>query len=189
MTEPLIIIDPGHGAENFGTCQGDLIEKEITLALGIELAGTLTDWDVRLTRSTDVAMSFRERGAISTEATLALVIHVNASKRSTAHGLTCYFWPGNLVGKQISQAILDAAPQALRVWTNPIAAYNDPSTPDDDWIEGPRVVLGCHRPTAVLAEVGFSTNDRDRAYLLTKVGRSSAVTALRAGVCRALELG
>ncbi len=191
MSDPIIVTDPGHGSSSsLGTCQGGLIEKDVTLLLGLELEGALGVFHVRLTRRDDTNPSFTERGEMSRDTTLALVIHVNASRRATAHGLTCYFMPGDPKARDVAQAILDATPWELRTPTHPILAYDDPATTRDDWIQNPRAVMRRHRPTTVvLAEVGFSTNDSDRAFLLSSAGRSAAVTALRAGVCRAVLIG
>lgn len=186
--DPLIAFDSGHGGNNMGTCHGGLVEKVITLELGLELDACLPHWRTLLVRTADRAMSFRDRGAMTVNAGLVICIHVDASHLERRHGMSAYYWPGNEIGKEVAQAILDAAPRALRGHGVPIEAHNDPNTAADDWIERPRNVMGAHRPTAVLAECGFASNPKDRAFLLSRAGRSAVVTALRAGVCRYLEL-
>ncbi len=187
-----VVVDPGHGGMNFGACHNGLIEKDVTLLLGLELLRSFYSTglaEMYITRYRDTTVSLGHRGRLTRDADFVLSIHVNASPVPQARGMTCYYWPGNEVGKAVAQSILDASPITLRSGLSPIPAYNDPEDSSDNWIEAPKAVLKVHVPTAVLVEVGFATNYRDREFLLSTVGRASVVSSLRQGICRALELG
>lgn len=92
-----IVIDPGHGGRDPGAVGvRGLLEKDITLALSLELARVLrerTPWQVRLTRSDDRTLSLEERTAIANAfgANLFISIHANASRSSRARGVETYY--------------------------------------------------------------------------------------------------
>ena len=92
-----IVIDPGHGGleagakGKFGT-----LEKDLTLAIGMELAEIVRQTrasNVVLTRDRDVDISLEDRSAIANnnKATVFISIHVNGSYRKGAAGPETYF--------------------------------------------------------------------------------------------------
>ena len=93
----LVVIDPGHGGKDTGAIGGTgLTEKEIVLDVAKRLKKILEanfDWDVVLTRDSDVFIPLEERIAIANakKADLFISIHANASKRREAKGIETYF--------------------------------------------------------------------------------------------------
>jgi N-acetylmuramoyl-L-alanine amidase len=91
-----VVIDPGHGGEDPGAVgYSGLLEKDVVLSVGKELAGILKekyDMEVILTRSKDVFIPLHERTAIanSSKADLFISIHANASRRKAARGIETY---------------------------------------------------------------------------------------------------
>lgn len=91
-----IIIDPGHGGKDSGAIGVDgLREKDITLAVGLEVAARLRarlDCQVIMTRDSDVFVPLEERTAIAntSEGDLFISIHVNAAPNSKARGIETY---------------------------------------------------------------------------------------------------
>ena len=84
----VIVIDPGHGGKDPGASGNGVIEKNINLAVGLELAKVLNSRGFRvvMTRQTDVYLTLQERTDIANaqNADLFVSVHVNAlpSKRS-----------------------------------------------------------------------------------------------------------
>jgi len=84
-TNPIIVIDPGHGGENAGTKSvlGERYEKEFTLdwALRLERLLATNGWQVFLTRSNDSNPSIPTRVAFAQEhcADLFLSLHFNSA--------------------------------------------------------------------------------------------------------------
>ena len=91
-----IVIDPGHGGKDPGTCSPNgLKEKDIVLDVALRVAKTLKEkigCEVILTRDRDVFIPLEERTAIANakEADLFLSIHVNAAPNHDAKGIETY---------------------------------------------------------------------------------------------------
>lgn len=92
-----IVVDPGHGGHDPGAMGPDgAQEKDVVLAIGLQLAGKLRDElgvDVVMTRSTDVFIPLEERTAIANKmnADLFVSIHANASLNRAAAGIETYY--------------------------------------------------------------------------------------------------
>jgi len=93
----LIVIDPGHGAEDFGAeGPGGILEKDVTLAVAREVAALLkkeAGFAVKMTRTDDSFLPLLERTAFANnvEADLFVSIHVNASPAGKLHGVETYY--------------------------------------------------------------------------------------------------
>ncbi len=91
-----IVIDPGHGGKDPGTCSpSGLKEKDIVLDVALKVAKILKEklgYEVILTRDRDVFVPLEERTAIANakEADLFLSIHVNAAPNHEARGIETY---------------------------------------------------------------------------------------------------
>lgn len=89
-SDPVLVIDPGHGGENAGTRSvlGGHYEKEFTLdwALRLQNIAQSRGWQVYLTRSndTDLALSNRVAFAAAHKAALFLSLHFNSAGQDTA---------------------------------------------------------------------------------------------------------
>lgn len=83
-----VVIDPGHGGKDPGASANGVTEKNVNLAIGLELERVLTarGYNVIMTRRTDVYLKLQERTDIANDANadLFVSIHVNAlpSKKS-----------------------------------------------------------------------------------------------------------
>jgi len=87
----VIVIDPGHGAENFGTIQNGFTEKKMTLITANAIYEELLQYEnveVYLTRTTDCSLSLKERAefAASVQADFLFSIHYNASETHRSYG-------------------------------------------------------------------------------------------------------
>jgi N-acetylmuramoyl-L-alanine amidase len=91
-----IVIDPGHGGKDPGTCSSNgLKEKDIVLDVALRVAKALEEkpgYEVILTRDRDVFIPLEERTAMANarEADLFLSIHVNAAPNHEAKGIETY---------------------------------------------------------------------------------------------------
>jgi N-acetylmuramoyl-L-alanine amidase len=96
-TGPIIVIDPGHGGVETGAIgPSGLNEKDVALDLGRRLKESLErdpDVTVVLTRKDDRFVELDERTSIANHnrADLFLSIHLNSSRRKSAHGAETYF--------------------------------------------------------------------------------------------------
>ncbi len=90
-----IVVDPGHGGEDFGTTDHDLVEKELTLDIGKRLAALLRDggYEVHMTREDDRKLVLRERADFANRlhSDLFVSIHVNWISYAQVRGIETYF--------------------------------------------------------------------------------------------------
>ena len=96
----LVVLDPGHGGDDPGTCgTRRACEKEITLAVAKAAQKRLVarGFDVLLTRETDRTLSLEERTAFAEGANgdLFVSIHVNAAPRPRVRGIETYYLDAN----------------------------------------------------------------------------------------------
>ena len=90
-----IVLDPGHGGEDDGTSDHDLVEKDLTLDIARRLASMLRDesYEVHLTRVDDRNLSLRERASLANRmrSDLFVSIHVNWMNHRQLRGVETYF--------------------------------------------------------------------------------------------------
>jgi N-acetylmuramoyl-L-alanine amidase len=91
-----IVIDPGHGGDDFGASSVDgLAEKEVVLAIAHRLKSALEarGYPVRLTREGDDARALTDRTALANrlEARAFISLHANASTVSSVSGAETYY--------------------------------------------------------------------------------------------------
>jgi len=94
----VVVIDPAHGGTDTGVTASKITEKDLTLAIALELKKALdkkAGIDVVLTRNTDKTMSLEERQKKVLEAKPALVLslHINAGFGKNSSGFELYY-PG-----------------------------------------------------------------------------------------------
>jgi N-acetylmuramoyl-L-alanine amidase len=183
------VIDQGHPSSpgDTGCAHGELIEADWTLPFGLFVARLLSHVhgiDVEVTRNDDSPISLEERGALAAafKADYVVSLHVNAYRSSHARGCRVYYLPGDEIGLLGARAAVMSSPPALRT-DRIVSAYNDPHTKDDDWKEAPRAVLGAYDAPCTLIEIGFASNEGDRAFLLDPLGMCAAAAAPYAAVC------
>jgi N-acetylmuramoyl-L-alanine amidase len=91
-----IVVDPGHGGTDPGALTpGGLPEKDVTLDIGLRLAGLLrgNGFDVRMTRDRDETVSLQQRVELANTAAgdLFVSIHVNSIPIRDRRGVETYY--------------------------------------------------------------------------------------------------
>ncbi len=93
--KPLIIIDPGHGGKDPGALRGNVLEKDIVLAVSKYLRDELKkDFDIIMTRDADFFVKLHERPKIGNKkgAKLFVSIHANAANNKKANGVEVFYF-------------------------------------------------------------------------------------------------
>jgi N-acetylmuramoyl-L-alanine amidase len=91
-----VMIDPGHGGKDSGAIgPTGLREKDVVLAIGRMVREKLSrsgEYDVRMTRDTDVFIPLEERTAMANKsrADVFVSLHINASPNRRAEGISTY---------------------------------------------------------------------------------------------------
>lgn len=105
-----VVVDAGHGGPVPGASYGGVHEKDITLAIALELGrmieSQMADVKVVYTRKTDINVPLVDRSKIANYASadLFISIHVNASEATSAKGLETF-----VMGPSKSSQNLDVA--------------------------------------------------------------------------------
>ena len=79
--KPVIVIDAGHGGVDPGAASGDVLEKDVVLAVARHLRSSLAAkgrYDVQMTRASDVFVSLDRRLAVSRQKAASLFISIHA---------------------------------------------------------------------------------------------------------------
>jgi N-acetylmuramoyl-L-alanine amidase len=78
---PVVLIDAGHGGVDPGAASGDILEKDVVLAVAKHLRSILAAkgrYDVKMTRSADVFVSLDKRLEVSRKVAASLFISIHA---------------------------------------------------------------------------------------------------------------
>jgi N-acetylmuramoyl-L-alanine amidase len=173
----IIVLDPGHGGDDFGTAHNGLVEKNLTIDIARRLRALLTaaGWTVRMTRDSDIdpvsqanLAAMRADGkpnpsdraylqtrcdvANDVNARLFISIHVNYSDSSSVNGTTFYWYKPE--DQQLAQTLERAV--------IPVAGTNDVGPRHENFY----VIRHTTMP-AVLIETAFISNPHDAALLST----------------------
>ncbi|HJX15271.1 MAG TPA: N-acetylmuramoyl-L-alanine amidase [Candidatus Deferrimicrobiaceae bacterium] len=92
----VVMLDPGHGGKDPGaTGPTGLQEKDVVLTIGRMVREKLSrspEYDIRMTRETDVYIPLEERTAMANQAGAGIFVslHINASRNRRAEGISTY---------------------------------------------------------------------------------------------------
>ena len=167
-----ICIDPGHGGHDPGACAGGVQEKDIALAVAFKIGALLTCYKVVYTREEDVYVGLAERALIANQvsADLFVSVHCNSALSASANGVEAYVHTtrsaaSTRAANTIYDRLLPASGLRGRgVKANDYAVLRETAMP------------------AVLVELGFVSNDGDRAKLISEDWQERAAEAIVAGI-------
>jgi N-acetylmuramoyl-L-alanine amidase len=173
-----VVIDPGHGGDDYGATHQEVSEKEITLSIAkkIKQFSNPSDFNIIFTRNNDQFKSLKQRMEYSktTSPSLFISLHVNESQ-SNSSGTEIYY-SENSKYQVISETFSNTLRQTFEesqvhlevVKTAPANFY----------------VLKESNCPSVLIELGFIDNQDDKAYLGTphyqdKIAKSIVTSILK----------
>ena len=174
-----IIIDPGHGGIDSGANHNQILEKNINLSIAKKLAKKLRDSNikVKMTRTEDKLyqndrqqdLKNRIKIANNSQANLLISIHVNSFPSSKSFGGETYYSEGSKEGKKLASAIQE---QLIKIQPE---NYRSIKT-------APYYVLEESNITAVLVEVGFISNPKDRKRITNHKNQEKIAKAIKIGI-------
>ncbi|MCX7710321.1 MAG: N-acetylmuramoyl-L-alanine amidase [Clostridia bacterium] len=185
--EPLIVIDPGHGGEEWGTYRGDMIEKNINLDISLRMGRLLKDEGIKIayTREKDVYLGLKERANFANDlnADLFISVHNNDMPGQPDYkGTETLYCPpqkpvfDSMDGQKLATIVQRELVKTLK-------------TVDNGTIYRPNLaVIRRTKMPAVIAEIGYITNASDRARLASAEFRQKAALALANAVKKAIEV-
>lgn len=194
-----IILDPGHGGSNGGTSGFGLQEKDLTLDIAKRLRDLLIedDFEVALTRETDVSLDLQERVTFANEVKgdLFVSIHINWISDRSVRGVETFYLGGTddpelnaLARKENTESgysmadfrtllqgiYVDVQQHESRALASSVQSSlygslleTNPKLRNRGVKTAPFIVLIGNEMPAILAEVACLSNEKD-AELLTK---------------------
>lgn len=180
-----IVIDPGHGSHQRGVVTGGACEADLMLHLARRLEGRMvaTGMEALLSRSehTSPDDASRARFANDAGADLVLSLHVDRNHSPLAQGIASFhFGTGNGTTSTVGEALAGFIQRELLARTGMLNCGIHPKT----W-----ELLRLTRMPAVRVEVGYLSNERDRARLLDPAFRDVVAEGILVAVKRLYLLG
>ena len=154
-----ICIDPGHsGPMEPGACADGVTEAAVVLAIAKMTAKILMDrgHKVLLTREDDIeddSLLWRAEAAWKYRAEIFVSLHCNAATDPAAHGTEVFYYPTSENGHALARCIQDELVRNCQTADRGVKT-------NDEWT----VLVETVCP-AVLAELAFLSNDREREML------------------------
>ena len=168
---PIVTIDPGHGGRQPGAVgPTGLLEKDVCLAVSLRVRSLLQgQFDVRLTRDTDIDVPLARRRAIAGSRAY-ISVHCNAFGVAAANGTETFCRPGGTANDQrLAQVVQAEMLRALGRRDRGVktAAFQ---------------VLRQGGVPAVLAELAFISNLVEEAILRDPRNHERAAQAIAAAI-------
>lgn len=169
-SQKVIVVDAGHGGVDSGANRPGVVEKDINLAIALQLKQVLNESGIKvvLSRESDVELSpecdnEKVRGRYhrdlaarvelveESDADLFISIHANAASKASQCGTEVYYFGQSEASKDLSTVIKAQLEQATS---------HSSSAKKGDFF-----VLRRNKIPAVLVEVGYITNPEERELL------------------------
>jgi len=187
LKNKVIVIDPGHGGADPGAQNSGLKEKDINLDISIRLRDTLQSKGciVILTRDEDKdfylpgfvlgrmakrsELDKRIHMATENNADLFISVHTNSFPRPNSYGMETYYHLKSSPGKALAELIQKQLTQ--------LQSDNKRKSKAGDYY-----LINQSKIPAVIVEVGFISNPRERNLLLSNNYRDSIADAIGTGI-------
>ncbi len=166
-----IVIDPGHGGNDVGAIRGDITEKEITLDVSKRVRNILEKkgYKVEMTRDNDKTVSLQDRVAFSESEhpDIFVSVHVNSSEKPEITGIETHYY------RQESMSLAQTVHAALA---------SNIKTNNRGLFKSKFYVINHTTAPAILVEIGFISNDGERAELVSDKRKQATAKAIAEGV-------
>lgn len=180
-----IVIDPGHGGDDSGVSVAGVREADIAWDLARRLEGRMkaTGMEAFISRGPQRGPTEAERAAFANEAgaDLFLSLHCDGNRSPAANGVAMFhFGTGNGTTSTLGELLASYIQRELVARTGLLDCRVHPKT----W-----EILRLTRCPAVRAEIGYLTNDGDRAKLSDPAFRDVVAEGILIAIKRLYLLG
>lgn len=166
-----VVIDAGHGGKDHGATASGITEKQIVEAIAARIAQANHDDDLRLyfTRNDDSFVDLQDRSKLARDvkADIVVSLHVNTAKDGDRSGLLL-FVPDNR-HRDASQRYAEDLSEHIKAKGYFTESRISPA---------PMHILKHSDAPAVIAELGYITNEADRAYITSSKGQTEIAEAV-----------
>jgi len=182
-TGTVIVLDPGHGGKDPGAVNGSLYEKTIVLDVTKRVEAYLRskyDYNVRLTRSTDVYLTLDQRvaAAKSLRGDLFVSMHVNAAGSSSAKGVETFY---------SSQSAHSARSRVLASNIQSNLAGKMSGMSNRGVKTANYYVITYNTMPSALVELGFISSPTDLTYLRSNTSRQQMAEGVAEGIAKYVQ--
>lgn len=171
-----VVIDPGHGGVDYGAIREGINEKDITLDISKRVEAILKSKgiSVDITRHSDETVSLQDRTIFceSCSPEIFVSIHVNSSVRTEPLGIETHYY---------HQESLSLAQTVHTSMANHI------KTNDRGLFKSKFYVINHTKVPAILVEIGFISNSRERAELVSEKRKQETAHAIADGIVNYLK--
>lgn len=176
-----VVLDAGHGGADSGAIGGGIYEKDLNLEVAKLVQAKLMKKDiyVYMTRTKDETLSLEDRVNYSNEINpdIYVSIHTNSTVNLDTYGLETHYFKDN--SYKLAQVIHNnfASYKNLKKW----------ETIDRGVIKSRFYVINHTEAPAVLIEIGFMSNQDERAKLIKKGRKEDIADSIVEGILEYLK--
>lgn len=188
-----ILLDPGHGGDDFGAVSSGYQEKDIALSVARKLRERLSPLPVLLTREEDVYIPLDHRVAqsLATDAAMFVSLHVNQVRQKKLSGITVYAYGRTPKGwhpprkhklKSRPPPLPEPAPEPISAGRSLagsiVAALRLKGFRVDPMARADYYVLKNPKIPSILIELGYMSNPREMRQLRDPLYQDKLADAL-----------
>lgn len=179
-----IVLDPGHGGMDSGATAGGYLEKDINLSVGLKLRDLLESYGAKviMTRDTDTFIELSARAQVSNDAKADAFVSLHTNSADTfslASGIETYYYEQPDPDHPPAVTLAQSSRLASEVENSLLAATGavDRGAKGNNY-----AVLRENERPAILVELGFITNDLERARLVSSSYQQTEAQAVLDGL-------
>jgi N-acetylmuramoyl-L-alanine amidase len=171
-----IVLDPGHGGVDYGAIRQGINEKDINLDISKRVEAILTSkgYTVEMTRRKDETISLQDRTILCENVSpeIFVSIHVNSSAKAEPTGIETHYYHQESLS--LAQTVHTSMASFIR-------------TNDRGLFKSKFYVINHTAVPAILVEIGFLSNDRERAELVSEKRKEQTARAIADGIIKYLN--
>jgi len=168
----IIVIDPGHGGSDCGATRAGIKESDITLDVSQRLVAILKEkgYKVYITRNDNSYLSLQDRVdfAEGKNEDIFISVHVNSSESTSPVGVETHYYHD--YSMSLGRCVQDA-----------LSKYVSES-PNRGLIKSKFYVINHTTKPAILVEIGFISNEKERMQLISDDRKQRTAKAIAEGV-------
>lgn len=172
----MVVVDPGHGGSDYGAIRAGINEKDINLDIAKRVQSILASKGiiVAMTRDKDETVSLEGRTTFCANVNpdIFVSIHVNSSVKPEITGIETHYYHEYSLG--LAQTVHESLVSYVR-------------SKDRGLFKSRFYVINHTTVPAVLVEMGFISNDMERAELVNDSRKQQTAKAIADGILRYLN--
>lgn len=171
-----VVLDAGHGGSDYGAIRAGINEKDINLDIVKKVQSILASKgvSVAMTRNTDDFISLPDRTIFTANSCpdIFVSVHVNSSSKQEISGIETHYYHENSM--ELAQTIHSCL-------------ISEVKTNDRGLFKSKFYVINHTDVPAILVEIGFLSNNEERADLVSELRKQQTAKAIADGIIKYLN--